>query len=262
MKKIIIMLLCAVLVSILAIPALAANEVQFTIEPSKTTAAPGEEITFSVKVSGGAQCSSLGYIPEYDKNVLEMVGGKCTAKGTSLADFSNSDGGILLYEKLTAADGEVFRFTMRAKANAEPGTVTVSGNVAARDSKGHLQVKLAAATLTVTGDSGESDTAPTEDKQPTQQTEGTSATEQPVTGDTPEQTEGKDIPEQTETTPAPGEDADATTQQDQTPDVPADQDVRQPLPRGNSTWWIWIIGAAAAAAVAVTVVLLIKKKKA
>lgn len=262
MKKIIILLLCAVLVSVLAVPALAAGEVQFTIEPSKTTAVPGEEITFSVKVSGGAQCSSLGYIPEYDKNVLEMVSGKCTAKGTSLADFSNSAGGILLYEKLTAADGEVFRFTMRVKATAESGTVTVSGDVAARDSKGHLQVKLAAATLTITGDSGESDTTPTEDKQPTQQTEGTSATEQSATGDAPEQTDSKDTPEQTETTPAHSEGTDATTQQSQTPDAPVDPDVQQPLPKGNSTWWIWIIVAAAVAGAAVTVILLIKKKKA
>lgn len=262
MKKIIVMLLCAVLVSVLAVPALAAGEVQFTIEPSKTTAVPGEEITFSVKVSGGAQCSSLGYIPEYDKNVLEMVSGKCTAKGTSLADFSNSAGGILLYEKLTAADGEVFRFAMRVKATAESGTVTVSGDVAARDSKGHLQVKLAAATLTITGDSGESDTAPTEDKQPTQQTEGTSATEQSATGDAPEQTDSKDTPEQTETTPAHSEGTDATTQQSQTPDAPVDPDVQQPLPKGNSTWWIWIIVAAAVTGAAVTVILLIKKKKA
>lgn len=262
MKKIIILLLCAVLVSVLAVPALAAGEVQFTIEPSKTTVAPGEEITFSVKVSGGAQCSSLGYIPEYDKNVLEMVSGKCTAKGTSLADFSNSAGGILLYEKLTAADGEVFRFTMRVKATAESGTVTVSGDVAARDSKGHLQVKLAAATLTITGDSGESDTAPTEDKQPTQQTEGTSATEQSATGDAPEQTDSKDTPGQTETTPAHSEGTDATTRQSQTPDAPVDPDVQQPLPKGNSTWWIWIIVAAAVAGAAVTVILLIKKKKA
>lgn len=262
MKKIIIMLLCAVLVSVLAVPALAAGEVQFTIEPSKTTAAPGEEITFSVKVSGGAQCSSLGYIPEYDKNVLEMVSGKCTAKGTSLADFSNSAGGILLYEKLTAADGEVFRFTMRVKATAEPGTVTVSGDVAARDAKGHLQVKLTEAKLTVAVGSAEGDTTPTEDTQSTQQTEGTSATEQPITGDVPEQTGSEDPSEQTETTPEHSEGTDATTQQNQTPDAPADKDAQQPLPKGNSTWWIWIIVAAAVAGAVVTVILLARKKKA
>lgn len=264
MKKKLLCFVCILLIGMLAVPAFAAGEVQFTLEPSKTTVAPGEEIAFSVKVSGGMDCSSLGYIPEYDKNVLEMVSGKCTATGTALADFSGSQGGILLYEKPTPAEGEVFRFTMRVKESAEAGTVTVSGDVAARDSKGHLQVKLTGAVLTVE-EPGQQTTPTTGEEQSDQPTGGQTDTLVPEsTGSAGEQTPKPtdDLQPTGETPDDQPEGTTAETGVEQTPVTPGEQDALQTEPEQGTGWWIWVVVAVVAAGAAVAAVLLIKKKKA
>lgn len=260
MKKTVIWLFCVILVSFMAVPAFAAQQIQFTVTPSKTTAAPGEEITFSVKVTG-SECVSLGYIPEYDKDVLEMVSGECTAENTALADFSKSEGGVLLYKKATAPDGEVFRFVMRVKEDAAAGEVTVSGDVAAKNGGTVVSAKLTEARLTIaSSDTVENDTS-SDETQSVQQTEGTSATEQPATGDAPEQTDSKDAPEQTEGSLANSEGTTAA-EQSQTPADSEGNTAQDRSGQESGAWWIWVVIAVVVAGAAVTVILLIKKKKA
>lgn len=258
MKKIVAFLFCLILVAALSVSVFAAQQLQFTIVPSKTTAAPGEEISFSVKVTG-SECVSLGYIPEYDKNILEMVSGRCTAQGTSLASFSNGQGGVLLFEKVTAPDGEVFRFTMRVRDDAPAGEVTVSGEVAARNGGAVVPAKLIGAQLTVSTDSVGSDT-PTEEKQPPQQTEGTVAPEETGSGDVPAQPEGTAAaPEEMESENAPAQNEGTapaeSTGQDSVENQPAD-----PVPK-TTLWWIPMVVVLVAAVAVVTVILMIKKKK-
>lgn len=259
MKKIIVCLFFVIMVAGLSVPVFAAQQLLFTVEPSKTTVIPGEEISFSVKVTG-SECLSLAYVPEYDSSVLEMVEGKCTAQGTALAEFSRTEGGVLLFKKVTAPDGELFRFTMRVKDDAPTGEVTVAGIVAAKNGSATVPAKLIGARLTVPAEDSVGSDAPTGDKQPTQQTEDAAVPEETGSGDVSEQPGGTAaVPEQTEsedTSAQNGSTAPAeSTGQDAVGKQPAD-----PVPK-TTFWWIPMAVVLVAVGAAVTVILLRKKKK-
>lgn len=75
MKKLGAILICILLIAALTVPALAAETTTFTVTPSKTRAAIGEQITFTVSVSGTSECNALGYIPVFDTNCFKLVEG-------------------------------------------------------------------------------------------------------------------------------------------------------------------------------------------
>lgn len=154
MRKIMMLLLATLLISVLWLPAAAQQTTEFTLEPSAQSAAPGEEIRITVSVEAAQACTSLGYIPTYDTQVLEIVRGECLVANTALSGFSAQEGGVLLYQEETVPNGGVFEFTVRVKDNAPEGVVTIGGMVAVNRSGENITATITECELKITKSSG------------------------------------------------------------------------------------------------------------
>ena len=154
MRKIMTLLLAMLLVSVLCLPVAAQQTTAFTLEPSAHSAAPGEEIQITVSVESAQTCTSLGYIPEYDMNVLEIVGGKCVVANAALAEFSAKEGGVLLCQEETVPQGAVFQFTVRVKDDAPEGVVTIGGMVAVNRSGENITASITECELKIAHSGG------------------------------------------------------------------------------------------------------------
>ncbi len=124
MKKWITAILCLALLCVLAIPTLAADEVKFTVLADKTQVMPGETVTFTVVVTGGAACTSYSLVPTYDSR-LEYVSGSCTVTGASMSDFDGTSF-IVAYSSPTVPSGTVGTFTLKVKSDAKAGQIAVT----------------------------------------------------------------------------------------------------------------------------------------
>ncbi len=148
MKKWMTAILCLVLLCILAIPALADGETAFTVTASKLDAHRGDEITFTVTVAGGAECTSYGLILDYDPNVYELVSGSCTAEGASFKDYSDGMFSVLMDPAAIPA-GTVGTFVMKVKADAPFGTSVVSVDASAKNVDAALTCTVSGADVKV-----------------------------------------------------------------------------------------------------------------
>lgn len=281
MRRIATILACTVFVLMLAVPALAAGQLQFTVTPSVTQAAPGDEVEFEVSVKGDAY-TSIGYIPTYDKNVWEFVTGECLMDYTGLGAFSRSDGGIMSFTDAAVRDGAVFRFTMEVKADAPAGKTTLAGTVAAKDGGAALDTALTDVVVTIRSGSTVEPTQteatkPVEQTSPTQSMEETVATQQtqPVPPDSPGPSTQSTAPSQaTDPTQAIATEGNQPTQEtaedssltigegtvpeleDTEADWDGEDDTAQEadsVPKGNDTLLVWlavisVVAAATAAA--------------
>ena len=131
-------MMAVLLVAMLVVPAYAASGASFTITPSVSEAVCGDEIVFTVSVSGTEGATSLGYIPEFDKTAYELVGTKrLMAKDIDGDDeddlYVNIDkttGGIaimLVNDALSIPEGKVGSFTLKVIADT-----AVTSNVTAQ----------------------------------------------------------------------------------------------------------------------------------
>ena len=131
-------MMAVLLVAMLVVPAYAASGASFTITPSVSEAVCGDEIVFTVSVSGTEGATSLGYIPEFDSSAYELVGTKrLMAKDIDGDDeddlYVNIDkttGGIaimLVNDALSIPEGKVGSFTLKVIADT-----AVSSNVTAQ----------------------------------------------------------------------------------------------------------------------------------
>ena len=126
MKKIGMLLICVLLVVALAVPAFAAGDTVFTVTANKSSVAAGDEVTFTVSVSGTNECKSLAVVVKYDADKFEMVGGQGTLAGTLLNTFDKNTGFASLFQAPTVPSGTVGTFTLKAKAGCgDATTVTV-----------------------------------------------------------------------------------------------------------------------------------------
>lgn len=89
----------------------------------------GETVTVTVKISG-CSTASLGIIPSYDTGTFELVSGEWLVSGSMLADFSDGCA-VIAYTSPTAFNGDVFRFVLKAKANAKPAKYSVTCEIQA-----------------------------------------------------------------------------------------------------------------------------------
>ncbi len=152
MKKVILLICCVLLLQILAVPAFAADTLHFHVEASAEQVSPGDLIVFTVSVQQSAKCTSFLYIPEFDADVLEMVDGACLVEGALLKDFSKTDGVVVLFEEETAYRGKVCSFTLRVKNGAKGGNTVLTGEYAAQNAAGFLDVSADEVTITVRAD--------------------------------------------------------------------------------------------------------------
>lgn len=286
MRKLTTAILCAVFVFMLAVPVLAAGQLQFTVTPSVTQAAPGETVEFEVSVKGSAY-SAVGYIPAYDKNVWEFVEGDYLMDYTALGGFSRSDGGIMSFKDAEVRDGAAFCFSMKVKADAPAGQTTLTGTVAAKDGGTALNAVLTDTVVTIqTQNAPESNqteaTKPVEETVTTQQTQPvppdsvadpTQATASSEATDStqaiaPEQTEDKVTTDVTTS----AQDSTLTIGQGTIPDLGGDDscvaddgdydlEAAEPVPKKNDSLLVWIAVIAVVAIGAAAAWVFLRKKK-
>ena len=127
MKKGIALLLLLVIIFVQAVPAAAEEVTQITIAASAEDAKPGDEITFTVSISGGEKCRYYGLMLEYDPEVYEMGTGECTAIGAMLSDFDPERGFVVLNNKERVPQGVLGTFTMKVREDAASGNAAVTG---------------------------------------------------------------------------------------------------------------------------------------
>ncbi len=160
MKKVVTMLLCAVLlVSLLAVSVFAAEPYQFTITPAKTELVPGEEIKFNVTVNGTEDCDTFGLLLDFDRDVFEFVKGTCNPvaedeDGNDLIaakSFSTAEGkegfAVSFLQKLTYS-GRVGNFTLKVKEGVEFGSTTVTCTPSVKCGSESLNASVDVVTLT------------------------------------------------------------------------------------------------------------------
>lgn len=124
MKRIITILTCMLLVTLLAIPAFAATSI--TLNANKTTVNTGDTITVSVSATAD-NCSLGGIEVTYDSKVLTLNSGDCTLDKADIKyfDAKSGDGGFA-FETATNLTGTIFKLTFQVKENAAPGSSTIS----------------------------------------------------------------------------------------------------------------------------------------
>lgn len=242
MRKLCSVLGCIFLMAAMVVTAAAAASAAMTISASKTEALRGETVSFSVSVSPVEDCRSAGVILDYDKNVFEFVGGKCTVKDTVLADFSDGSGVFALGSSATVS-GEIFTFQLKVKDDADLGEYRISADGRIRDSNGAIATTVNVLTVTVSG----------KDAAQTDKTESV-----PTQGKETEPTE-TEIPAPTEETGTIGATVSAGETENTTPGQ-TQESVDPPVPADNSSPW-WIVIAGAVAAIGGVVFVVLKKNK-
>lgn len=281
MRRLATILACAFFVLMLAVPALAAGQLQFTVTPSVPQAVPGDKVEFEVSVNGDAY-SAVGYIPNYDKNVWELLEGECVTEESMLDDFSPADGGVLAHKKAAVRNGTVFRFTMEVRSDAPAGQTVLSGDVSARDDSGVMNTALADAVVTIQSQNVPEPTQ-TEATKPVEQTPPTQSVEETVdTGQTQPVPPDSTSTQTTDPTQAivtggnqPTEetagDSTLTTGQGTIPEledmdacVAEESDAAQeadPIPKGYDTLLVWIAVIAVVAATTAASWFFLRKKE-
>ncbi|MBO4939084.1 MAG: hypothetical protein J6C98_08835 [Oscillospiraceae bacterium] len=127
MKRFGALLMCVLMLASLAMPAYAADGNVYTITPSQTSAVAGDEIVFTVSVSGSTAVKSLGFIPSYDSSVYELVDGQNVMSGLVSTVDKNHGGTAVLFMDATVPSGVVGTFTLKVIAEtATTGTVSAS----------------------------------------------------------------------------------------------------------------------------------------
>ena len=140
MKKIMALLLCAVLLCTYAAPAFAAAGVTFKLTPATTTLKRGDTVKVTVDVTSGGLVDSFGIKFRFDSNVFEITGGRNEIKKTY--EYDENDEQIVAVDNFNKAEGSMSvslyipiapnanlgYVTLKVKDTAPIGTATFTGN--------------------------------------------------------------------------------------------------------------------------------------
>lgn len=149
MKKCISILLCLLLACMLAVPALAADGIQFSMSASDNSLYRGDTVTITVSVSGNLPCTQYGLKLSINSDVYEVVEGKCTASGAMFTSYDPDKGFAVLYSSPTTPSGTVGTITLKVKEDAAFGSANVSGTASAKLDGETVEASGASAKLTV-----------------------------------------------------------------------------------------------------------------
>ena len=153
MKKLSIIIICVLLVSLLAVPVLAAQSANMSVSVSNKTLYRGDTVTVTVSTSKVDNCVSGGFMFSYDKNVFEYVSGSATLSGYT-AGVSTAAGNVAGYfmNGNATVQGSIFQITLKVKDTAAVGTYTISGVPSLTDADGAVSCSAGSASVTVTCD--------------------------------------------------------------------------------------------------------------
>ncbi len=145
MKRLIPIVLCLLVIGILALPTMAEGTTQFTITPSKAQVTQGEEITFTITVSGTNEYTSVGLRLVYESAVYEYVQGSATCSH-DIANVAVDEGnGVFsisgdLNKPTFVPNGKMATFKLKVKSNAD---LTKDATVSAQISKANTNTGTA-----------------------------------------------------------------------------------------------------------------------
>lgn len=270
MKKLTVLLICAFLIGAMALPAAAADVTRMTITSGAVSAAPGDEITFEVEISGDTACTALGLMLEYDSEVFELVDGKCMLSGALIKLFDQERGFAYLYSKETVPSGVMGTFTLKVKSGAPDGEASVSGKASVQNGSGSISSAVVGATVTVSGGNSEgssgSNTGAAETVAPEKPEETAPAQDRPAADAAKPENEGKQTeePETTEPEQIMTMETAAPEEELATEAAPSEQPTEPELPTqeqtGNGVVILCLV-MAAVFLVALVVLLVLKKKR-
>ena len=150
MKKLSIIIICVLLVSLLAVPVLAAQSANMSVSVSNKTLYRGDTVTVTVSTSKVDNCVSGGFMFSYDKNVFEYVSGSATLSGYT-AGVSTAAGNVAGYfmNGNATVQGSIFQITLKVKDTAAVGTYTISGVPSLTDADSAVSCSAGSASVTV-----------------------------------------------------------------------------------------------------------------
>jgi len=143
-------IIALLLISMLAIPALAAQSATMSVSASKNTVYRGDTITVTVSTSKVDNCTSGGFMFSYDKNVFEYVSGSAMLSGYT-AGVSTAAGNVAGYfmNGNATVQGGIFQITLKVKDNAAFGSYTISGVPNMSTADGAVSCSAGSTTVTV-----------------------------------------------------------------------------------------------------------------
>ena len=138
-KKIILLLLVAMLLCVLAVPASADTTSQMTVSVSHATASAGDTITVIVSISETDNCSSVGLGIQYDANAFEMVENSFDPLVAHIQASCKYNANAKMYvasimlESAQKISGPIFTFQLKVKEGVDIGTShEISGKTSIR----------------------------------------------------------------------------------------------------------------------------------
>ena len=124
MKRKFTWIILLLLITALIIPVSAATEV--TLTSTADAAERGDEITVTVSISALDACKKGGVDIIYDSDVFELVSGSWLMTNSFIKDFdANTKDGVFAYTDAAPISGEILRFTLKVKDDAEIGSTNV-----------------------------------------------------------------------------------------------------------------------------------------
>lgn len=188
MKRISAVLIALLVICMLALPVFAAQSATMTVSVSKSNARQGETFTVTVNTTKVENCTSGGFMFQFDKDAFEYVDGSALVSGFAMSGISTANGNVAGYfMSITGgatAKGDIFKATFRVKDTASAGSYTISGTPSLTVSEGGNKEPVSAAVVSAKITVGGTTTAPSEEK-----TETVPATTAPVEVPTTEATE-------------------------------------------------------------------------
>ena len=150
MKKLSIITICVLLVSLLAVPVLAAQSANMSVSVSNKTLYRGDTVTVTVSTSKVDNCVSGGFMFSFDKSVFEYVSGSATLSGYT-AGVSTAAGNVAGYfmNGNATVQGSIFQITLKVKDTAAVGTYTISGVPSLTDADSAVSCSAGSASVTV-----------------------------------------------------------------------------------------------------------------
>lgn len=155
MKKLSILIVLLTVISLLAVSIYAAEAATFTVTASENTVHPGDTVTVTVSVTSVEDCTTGGFMFNYNKDVFEYVDGQALVSGYTTAGISTAAGNLAGYfmgDKAQTVEGGLFEITLKVKDNAAYGDYIITGTPNLTTSTETVSCSVSTATVTVACD--------------------------------------------------------------------------------------------------------------
>ena len=154
MKKLSIALILLLVINLIAVPVMAAQTAHMSVYASTSTVTRGQTFTVTISSTAIEDCTSGGFVFDFDRNVFEYVSGySCVTgyRGSGVMDEWGYVSGYFMGAQVehTTVQGTLFQVTFKVKENAAFGTHSIYGEGNANDVNGGVSCTAGSASITV-----------------------------------------------------------------------------------------------------------------